>query len=74
VAARRVIKREVARQDLDAIAEYLTGEASLEVGLRFLERAEEAFRKLSEMPVMGSPRDFGNERLKGMRTWLVQDF
>lgn len=55
------------------IAEHYGGE-SLDLELRFIEAAEEAFSKLSAMPEKGAKREYFHPRLKGLRMWPIPDF
>jgi len=44
------------------------------LALRFLSCVEETFAFLYQNPQAGSPREFGNPLLKGLRSWPVHDF
>jgi toxin ParE1/3/4 len=62
-----------AQRDLIDHAYYIA-ETSIDASDKFLYAAEEAFRDLAAMPEMGSPREFNNSRLKGLRMWSVPSF
>jgi toxin ParE1/3/4 len=62
-----------AQRDLIDHAYYIA-ETSIDASDNFLYAAEEAFRDLAAMPEMGSPREFKNPRLKGLRMWSVPGF
>ncbi len=47
---------------------------NIEAAYRFLRAAEEAFRDLERMPFMGSPREFQDSTLTGIRMWRVKGF
>lgn len=69
----RVNKTNQAKQDLAEIAEYYGGE-SLDLELRFIEAAEEAFTKLAPMPEQGAKREYFHPKLKSLRMWPIPDF
>jgi toxin ParE1/3/4 len=71
--SRQLLRHEAAKQDLIEAAYYIA-QGSLDASDRFLRATEEAFRRLAEMPGMGSRRDFGNPALSGMRMWPVPGF
>lgn len=71
---RQVFKRESAGRDLDQCASYLQLGAGLDVALRFLERAEEAFAFLLEHPHAGRPWQLADPALEGIRSWRVSGF
>jgi len=70
----RVERRPEALEDLAALSDYLDHEAGLEVAIRFLEAADAAFVRLSEMPQLGATREFSIQRLEGFRMWPIPDF
>lgn len=69
----RVNKTNQANRDLAEIAEYYGGE-SLDLELRFIEAAEEAFSNLAAMPEKGAKREYFHPKLKGLRMWSIPDF
>jgi toxin ParE1/3/4 len=69
----RIFIHAEARQDLIEHFAFL-GQDSLEVADRFLEAAGEAFERPADMPGIGSPREFENPRLAGVRQWRVHGF
>lgn len=74
MAARCVRKHEVAKRSLDRIAEYLACRASLGVGLRFLDHAEETFARILRSPRIGRLQAFRSPKLAGVRAWHVRGF
>lgn len=61
-----------AQRDLDAIAEYIAIEATVERAIRVLRDFREAFRKLGDMPGMGHFReDLLDQRYK---FWSVYSY
>lgn len=70
---KRVIISPKADEDVDDQFAYLAQD-SLDIGVRFLGATRRAFEQLSEMPGIGSPREFKNPRLSGVRVWPVPGF
>ena len=70
---REILKRPQARKDIMEQADYLA-RSSMNASDRFLRATQKAFRKIAEMPGTGSPRDFGNPKLFGLRVFLVPGF
>lgn len=62
-----------ADRDLTDHATYLA-EHSLDLAIRFLAAAQATVDELLRMPEMGSPRDFKNPRLTGIRQWPIKSF
>lgn len=69
----RIVIRPLAYQELDDQAEYLA-HSSRSAARRLLEAAEETFQKLAALPELGSPCEFENPRLQGMRCWPIKGF
>ena len=69
----RIHRRPQARRDLVDHAVYIS-ENNLDAAERFLDAAEETFTLLTTHPAMGSPRDFDNPKLAGLRMWPVKNF
>jgi toxin ParE1/3/4 len=69
----KVIIRESALNDLDRISAYI-GEDSPSASVRFLEEAQRAFQLISEIPGIGSPRDFDVPSLHGIRMCPIPRF
>jgi toxin ParE1/3/4 len=44
------------------------------VGHRYLNSANQAFEELARMPGLGSPQEFDNPDLAGLRCWRVPGF
>jgi len=69
----RVVVDPAADRDLDDSRDYIAQD-NPEVALRFLSAAGQAFEELARMPRMGSPKEFRNPRLAGVRQWRIHDF
>jgi toxin ParE1/3/4 len=74
MAAARAHQTPRARLDLEDCAVYLVEHASMEVALRFLERAEATFGMLAEHPGFGRQLPFVRPELEGLRSFRVQSF
>jgi toxin ParE1/3/4 len=72
--SRKIILRPRVADDLERQVDYLDGEASSEVGDRYLAAVNAAFEQLADMPGLGARRDFNNTRLSGLRMWPVPNF
>jgi len=73
VITRHVIRPNAA-EDFDQQLDYYQTEAGLELTLRFFGAVEEAIDFLYRYPDAGSPKEFSNPRLKGLRSWPVPGF
>ena len=62
-----------ASEDLDNHFAYIA-EDNLDAAIRFLDAAQQAFETISEMPEIGSSREFKNPRLAGIRMWPIPGF
>jgi toxin ParE1/3/4 len=63
-----------ANLDLDEHADYLSQEASLELGLRFLTAAHETFALLATHPNMGWQARLRHPALKSLRVFRIAGF
>jgi len=70
---RELLKRPQARNDIIEQADYLA-RTSMNASDRFLQATQKAFRTIAERPGIGSPRDFGNPQLLGLRMFLIPGF
>ena len=70
---RRLTRTPEARRDIIEHAVYL-GQQSARTAARFLDAVEASLERLVEMPQLGSPRDFPNPELTGLRSWAVRGF
>lgn len=70
---KKIIVRPSARQDLIEQFAFID-ERSQETADRFLEMFDRTLGELSKMPEMGSPQQFNNPHLKGVRRWRIHDF
>jgi toxin ParE1/3/4 len=71
--SRGVIKRPQVTRDLAEQAVFI-GRNNPEAANRFLHAAEDAFGQLDRLPQMGSPRQFRNPALAGLRLWRIPGF
>jgi toxin ParE1/3/4 len=69
----RIVRRAEARQDLVEHFVFI-GQDSIDAADRFLAAADSAFEQLAQMPEMGSPREFRNPYLVGIRQWRIPGF
>jgi toxin ParE1/3/4 len=68
-----ILRRDAALHDLIDLAYYIALD-NVEAAYQFLDQAEESFRDLERMPLMGSAREFQDSTLTGIRMWRVKDF
>ena len=68
-----ILRRDAALHDLIDLA-YHIALVDIDAAYRSLIAAEESFRDLERMPLMGSSREFKNSALHGIRMWRVRDF
>lgn len=71
--SRTIRKRPKVKYDLGQHASHIAQD-SLDVALRFLAAAEQAFIDLARMPEMGSQKRLKNPRLVGLRMWPIHGF
>ena len=67
----RVVRSALARADVLDHASYIAENAGLDAADRFLQAIEHAYAQLAQLPGMGSPRDYGDPALTGMRMWPI---
>lgn len=70
---RRVVRTGLVEVDLLEHLDYIAVN-NPDAALRFVDTVEQAFARLSEMPEIGSLREFANPRLAGVRAWPVPKF
>jgi toxin ParE1/3/4 len=68
-----ILRRDAALHDLIDLAYYIALD-NVAAAYQFLDRAEESFRELERMPLMGSTREFQDPTLAGIRMWRVKGF
>ena len=66
--------RTVAREDILSQYRWYLAEAGAEIAQRFLDAIEAAAELLRRMPDIGSPRDFRNPLLAGVRSYPIPGF
>lgn len=69
----RKLIRPLAYLELDDQVQYFA-QFSESTTRRLIEACEQAIDKLAEMPELGSPCQFSNPRLQGLRVWPVRGF
>ena len=70
---KRVVRTGLAEVDLLEHLDYIAND-NPDAALRLTEAVEMAFDRLSQMPEIGSIREFANPRLSGVRMWPVPKF
>ena len=73
-APRRIVRRALADQDIDAIVDWYLVEAGPSVALGFIDALERAFGQLARQPGMGSPRYAQDLGLPGLRSWPLRSY
>lgn len=68
---RRLLLLPQADRDIDDAADEYAEAGGLELGLRFLDATEQTWQTLREFPHSGRVYDWQDERLKGVRRWMV---
>jgi len=68
-----VLKRPAAERDIEECFVYIA-EKDLDVGISFLVAVEDSLEQLSNFPFIGKLKEFGNEKLVGIRVWHVKGF
>lgn len=70
----KIVEAEAAIQDVIGAADYIAQYASLNTSDKFLQAVKDTYRQIADMPGIGSPRDYGQAELQGMRFWHVTKF
>ena len=68
-----IFRRDAVLHDLIDLAYHIALD-DIDAAYRSLMSAEESFRDLERMPLMGSSCEFKNSALDGIRMWHVKDF
>ena len=68
-----IVRRPSALEDLVDLADHIALD-NIEAASRFLKAAEESFRDLERMPLMGSAREYRNSEFSAIRMWRVKGF
>jgi toxin ParE1/3/4 len=74
VSAKPVIRRVLARQDIEAAVDYYLTHAGERIALRFIDAVEHGCRSVSRSPAAGSPRYGQALDLPGLRFWPLRRF
>ncbi|HWY87056.1 MAG TPA: type II toxin-antitoxin system RelE/ParE family toxin [Gemmataceae bacterium] len=70
----QVEKTVLATQDIEELAVHYLAEAGIDVALRFVDHAEQAFLQLARMPRMGARLGFQHPAHAHIRRWHIQGF
>jgi plasmid stabilization system protein ParE len=70
----KLVVKPAARRDILAQFSYLLENAGEVVADRFIASVERSFGRLAEYPHSGSPRNFANPALTGLRVWPIDGF
>lgn len=70
---REIVRRPEARDDILDAADHIAID-SLNASDRFLLTTEKAIKLLAAMPGVGTPRDYDNPALAGLRMWPIPKF
>ena len=73
-ARRRIVRRALADQDIEAIVDGYLLDAGIDVALGFIATLRHAFDQLAREPRMGSPRYAQPLGLPGLRSWPLSTF
>jgi len=68
-----IVRRPSALEDLVDLAAHIALD-NIEAAGRFIRAAEEAFHDLDRMPFMGSPREYRDPGISGIRMWPIKGF
>src|SRR5436190_882799 len=71
--SRDIIVHDEARFDVIEIAYYIA-EDSLDAADRFVDAIDAAYKRLADLPGIGTTRAYGNPKLAGLRMWRVPGF
>jgi toxin ParE1/3/4 len=74
VTIKPVILRVLAEQDIEQASFHYQSEGGEALALDFIEEAEQAFRRISRNPAIGSPRYAFELGLEGLRAWSLRRF
>jgi toxin ParE1/3/4 len=70
---RRILLRPQVPGDLASIVQYLATR-SPQVANRFAAAAQQSINEIAQWPGKGSPKQFSDRRLTGVRSWSVRGF
>ena len=72
--AKRVIPREAAAKDVEAVVDYYQREAGPHIAFRFIESLAKAYDHIGRYPQTGSPLYAHELNLPGLRSWPLKRF
>ena len=70
---KKIVRERLAQRDLEEHVDYLA-DRSPAVAVRFIDAAEQAFKRLRQTPEIGGLWDFQDPRLRGIRVWPIRGF
>ena len=70
----QIIELSEAVRDVIHASDYIAAQSSLNASERFLDAVKGAYRKIADLPGIGSLRDYGQPELAGMRMWRVAKY
>jgi toxin ParE1/3/4 len=73
-ARRRIVRRALADQDIEAIVDGYLLDGGADVALGFIDTLQHAFERLAWQPRMGSPRHAQELGLPGLRSWPLRTY
>lgn len=74
MAAKPVVPRQAANEDIDAAIAYYLGEGAAQAAAGFIDALETAFSHLARFPATGSPRYAHELNLPGVRSWPLTGY
>lgn len=72
--SRRIVRRALADQDIEAIVDDYLAEGGASVALEFIDVLQAALERLALQPGMGSPRYAHELSVPGLRSWPLRTF
>ncbi len=70
----QIIETAEAVNDVIKAADYLAAQSSFNASDKFLAAVKSTYRRIADMPGIGTLRDYGQPDLKGMRCWRVAKY
>ena len=61
-------------RDVIGASDHIAAYSSLNASEKFLEAVKSTYRKIADMPNIGTLRDYGRPQLKGMRMWRIAKY
>jgi len=70
----QIIELSEAVSDVMGAADYIAAQSSLNASEKFLDAVKSAYRKIADMPGIGTLRDYKQPELKEMRMWRAPKY